>query len=727
MRTSPRWRPGSSAAPAVPVVASDGAAAPEQLTERARRSFAGRAAPPAVLALGCIFVAAALYQLDAVYAGDAGVFRSRQLAPRPLASVRAVLVPIGEGLADAFARSGFGRGACARYEFGALCERRPPVVATSAARREPVERRARRLFAGGSGDVVVTVWDEPPDRIVAVTVARYADEQATRRALRASRARLFANAAKNKKVNARTAHAVWPEGKRFAVGMLVTAPTRAAAAEQLKESRQDVSAYMATMRFSTYELLALVPVLLLFALVFGGRALVIMALCVAFIPFGLVVVAGLLVYVLVLLVGRRWGWEPRGRTPRWLRVPFVRGPPSVNAGKARVENLDGEVKNAAAGDRSVMLVLATIVGLGIALLTRSLFPASLVLGSLLVIALYSPAESRRGARWIVRVRKLVRVLVVASVVGVLIGLAPLGLHLVVGVQIVVVAVAAAIVVAYWRDLVTETPVGYAKWYEDIDARSTVFLAGLGLLTLGAAALFLASNGEVDPAAHAGVKLFALVGLLAASSTAPYARAARDAAARERARRRATPHILYLRSFGDDRLRVVSRRLQRRGLERFSWRRTELLEDVIARSLSTIGPVVAIARPGTGQRDLGAARESIVVEDWLSAVKSHMNEAVLVVVVMGSSEGLVRELETLGELGLLDRVCIFVPPVDDDEVARRLNVLARQKPFSDLWGTPQEGWRQHVVALTSRHGDQVALIAKKRRASAYRAVAAYLAR
>ena len=187
-------------------------------------------------------------------------------------------------------------------------------------------------------------------------------------------------------------------------------------------------------------------------------------------------------------------------------------------------------------------------------------------------------------------------------------------------------------------------------------------------------------------------------------------------------------MLYLRSFGDDKLRVVSPRLERRGLERFSWRRTELFEDVIARALSTIGPVVAIARPGTGQRDLGAARDSIVVEDWLAAVKSYMNESVLVAVVMASSEGLVRELETLGELGMLDRVCVFAPPLESDEIDERLSVLVRRASFTDLWGdarTIDGGRRTRIVALSTLHGDRVVLTASKRSASAYRAAGAYL--
>ena len=285
-------------------------------------------------------------------------------------------------------------------------------------------------------------------------------------------------------------------------------------------------------------------------------------------------------------------------------------------------------------------------------------------------------------------RKAVRIILAVTFLGLFLGLTPIGLLSDVRFQILAIVLGVVILVEHWRGLITETAVGYAKWYEDIDARSTVFLVGVGLLTVGAASLFLASTGDRDASAHVAEKLAGLVGLLIASVAAAHVRAARDAAARERARRRETPHVLYLRSFGDDRLRVSSPLLERRGLERLSWRRTELFEDVIARTLSTIGPVVAIARPGTGQRDLGAARDSIVVDDWLTAVKSYMSNALLVAVVMGTSEGLVRELETLGELGLLNRVCVFVPPVDNQtSPSVEGDVLERQTPVCRAVGHP----------------------------------------
>ena len=80
-----------------------------------------------------------------------------------------------------------------------------------------------------------------------------------------------------------------------------------------------------------------------------------------------------------------------------------------------------------------------------------------------------------------------------------------------------------------------------------------------------------------------------------------------------------PEVLLLRSFVDDGLKVPSRRKSRRGFEQFIPTRRELFEDVVVRAFTQLGPVVAIARPGTGQTELGASRDLIVGEDWLTVV------------------------------------------------------------------------------------------------------------
>jgi hypothetical protein len=664
-----------------------------------------------VLVLGGLFVAVAANRLDAIYDGDAGIFSSSQLAPRPVAFAHAVVLPVFDDLRNAFAKSHFGHEVCARVPVDSLC-RKHPVRETDEELKSAVERYARRIYAPGGMDVRLTGWQEHPKEIVVAVVSRYSSDAAARRALRASRRRGFAAPAK-----LHVARDAWLEGRRVLIGVVASAPTRAAAAAQLRSSRRNVRAFAETSRVATYELLALGPLLLLFALFFSARAIAYVVFALAFVVASLAALAALLLYIPIAIVRRR----------RRKKKPHA-APPPLGSSDVRVESLDDRVRELASENQSVMLTVVGLVGFGIALLTTSLFPASLAWGSLLVVGLYTPTQvgSARAARWIERGRKGIRILLALTVAGLLFGVAPLGLLTNVSFQVVVVAGAMLILVEQWRGLVTETAVGYAKWYEDIDARSTLFLAGVGLLTVGAGSLFLASTGDGDLPAQAAEKAFALVGLLIASTAVAYARAARDAAARERARQRSTPHVLYLRSFGDDKLRVVSPRLERRGLERLSWRRTELFEDVVARSLSTIGPVVAIARPGTGQRDLGAARDSIVVDDWLTAVKSYMSESLMVAVVMGTSEGLVKELETLGELGLLDRVCIFVPPLDDAQVEERMDVLERQESFAKLWGEQTDAavWHGRVVALVSLRGRRV-LTASKRTAGAYRAVGATL--
>jgi len=132
--------------------------------------------------LGGIFVAVALSRLDGVYAGDPGVYRSRQLAPKPIAFAHALLLPVVEAGRNAFAKSNFGGNVCTNVALpDSICKSRP-LPDTNDARREALERQARRLFGRGSSDVTVTGWEEQSKRLVAVTVAMYTDERATARA-----------------------------------------------------------------------------------------------------------------------------------------------------------------------------------------------------------------------------------------------------------------------------------------------------------------------------------------------------------------------------------------------------------------------------------------------------------------------------------------------------------------------------------------------------------------
>jgi hypothetical protein len=181
-------------------------------------------------------------------------------------------------------------------------------------------------------------------------------------------------------------------------------------------------------------------------------------------------------------------------------------------------------------------------------------------------------------------------------------------------------------------------------------------------------------------------------------------------------------VLYLRSFGDDRLRVRSERRARDGLERWLPWPFERFEDVLLRGFDRVGPVVAIARPGTEQTELGAARDLVIGDDWVTAVQAEMDTARFITVVLGPGDGLHTELGLLCEGQRLDRVCVVVPPVPAAEVAERLatgtRALARGAGWGDIDGDITQG-RGEVVALVGIGARRLVMVAPRRgRASAY---------
>lgn len=681
-------------------------------TERARRSLPGRLAPVAVLLLGLLYVGVALGRLDDIYAEDPGVLRSWQVVPAPVAVARQARFLLGSAWDRAEGR-----------QSAEACQLDPLVPGCSGdidRRRKETEAGkpaltafAESLASGGSGvstDLMPAAWQDHPDRLAVVAVARFDRPAAARQALAAST--VPGNAPPSGRA---IAHTTWLAGERVLVAVVASATDQASADALLAESRRQAAAYVELVRVVSFEILAIGPLLLLFLGWVSARYLVLLALVVVFAAVGLVFIA-ILIPVLVVFLLMALIQRLRSRNapaPAVVVAPPVEGP--------TVEHRTVEAPSAwLPGDqvRVASLEVIVLIGFGVAAFTTTLFPWGLAWGSLVLATVgTAPAWSRR-----LRNRTLVRqalcALVPAAVVAMLWGVnpsGPLGLTLL----LVLIALGLAVLVSRWRGLTAGTELSYTKWYEDVDPRSTLFLVGAALLMIGAGSLFLASNGNPDLRAQIGEKAFAVVGLAIALSASSNIRGTRDAARRDKARERKAPPVLYLRSFGDDGLHVRSPRMQRVGLERLSWRRNELFEDVIAQALSRIGPVVAIAKPGTGQRDLGPARDSIVTTDWLGAVKTYMGEAVLVAVVIGSSEGLVRELETLGELGLLDRLCVFIPPVDEEEANRRLAVLGRQRGYSNTWGALKDVKKQRIVAMTSIGGQRCVVTAPKRTALAYR--------
>lgn len=135
-----------------------------------------------------------------------------------------------------------------------------------------------------------------------------------------------------------------------------------------------------------------------------------------------------------------------------------------------------------------------------------------------------------------------------------------------------------------------------------------------------------------------------------------------------------PPVLYLRSSGDDRLRLRTATSGRSSLvERFTFRRLDRFEEVLVRYLSRYGPVIVVNPPGSGLAPLRAARETIDSADWHSAVADWMARSALIVFLAPPdrvTQGRQWELRAVGEHDRWDRALIVVPPVPAEQLQAR---------------------------------------------------------
>ena len=128
--------------------------------------------------------------------------------------------------------------------------------------------------------------------------------------------------------------------------------------------------------------------------------------------------------------------------------------------------------------------------------------------------------------------------------------------------------------------------------------------------------------------------FALLIFLSSACYVLYSRAKRhlSSSAVELQSRDKRPPVLYLRSFrADD--------IASRSPEMFD--KTE--EEIVARILDEIGPVIAIGKPGEQLPALGASRVYVGQDEWKETVQSYMDDAKLVVLRLGSTMGFWWEL------------------------------------------------------------------------------------
>lgn len=190
----------------------------------------------------------------------------------------------------------------------------------------------------------------------------------------------------------------------------------------------------------------------------------------------------------------------------------------------------------------------------------------------------------------------------------------------------------------------------------------------------------------------GYEAFAWVGIVLLGAGAIISRHARRLAAVDanRATQRDTrAPVLYLRSFGDDSLKLWTATLGRPSLlERFTPRRFDTFEEVIARQFSATGPVIALNPPGTKLAPLGAARETLDSADWEATIADWMSRSAVIVLVAPPGQvtpGLTWELQQVSTSQHWDRTLILVPPVGADLLQTRwhsfLAALGTLWPFT----------------------------------------------
>ncbi len=183
-----------------------------------------------------------------------------------------------------------------------------------------------------------------------------------------------------------------------------------------------------------------------------------------------------------------------------------------------------------------------------------------------------------------------------------------------------------------------------------------------------------------------------------------------------------PPVLYLRSFGDDRLKLWTATFGRPSLiERFTPRRFDTFEEVLVRYLSGYGPVIAVNPPGTRLAPLGAARETIDSADWQAAVATWMAQSRLIVFATPPSQmnrGLRWELEAVSAHGYWDKALIVVPPVRAEQLQARWRGLlgAGIWPFT----VPGPADDPHALVLALRNGGWHVISADRRTEWSYSA-------
>src|SRR5262249_10887594 len=120
-------------------------------------------------------------------------------------------------------------------------------------------------------------------------------------------------------------------------------------------------------------------------------------------------------------------------------------------------------------------------------------------------------------------------------------------------------------------------------------------------------------------------------------------------------------VLILRAFRDDDIRTSGRDFEKMWARPSTWFRMPSFEELIADEFRIVGPPIIVGAPGERLPRLGASRAYFATREWKDAVGRLMEEAAVVVILIGDTESLFWELRTAVARRSWDSVILVVPP------------------------------------------------------------------
>lgn len=86
-----------------------------------------------------------------------------------------------------------------------------------------------------------------------------------------------------------------------------------------------------------------------------------------------------------------------------------------------------------------------------------------------------------------------------------------------------------------------------------------------------------------------------------------------------------------------------------------------LDEFLEESLRSYGPAIAVGRPKEALPSLGAAREYVSDDNWMSLVELRIRQAQLVIAILGGTEGFGWEMSAILRLSAREKLIMVVPP------------------------------------------------------------------